>query len=694
MCDIQEMYLQVSIKLSDRPFHSFLWRSSFENEPEVYQFNRLVFGVNASPFLAQCVSQYNAQCFTNEFPLAAETVLKSTYMDDSMDSVSNEEEGIELYRELSGLWQKASMYARKWLSNSQTVLEQIPKRDRAYEIDLSKSELPSVKTIGVLWKAATDIFAFCYNAPDSTVNFTKRSLLSKIATVYDPLGFLTPYTVRAKILMQETWLNGTDWNENLSIVLNTAANEWFQEMKELKKVTIPRCIYYSDKVDEIHVFVDASEKAYGTVAYNRSIIEGNPMLRFISAKSKVTTLTTISIPRLELMAACLGLNLAQNICKSLETNVNLVTFWPDSTNVLWWIRGQSRRYKPFVANRVGMIHSVTAPEQWFYVPTAENPADLASRGLSITELSESKLWWTGPKFLMLQKEHWPKKDFVQSDEAKTELKRKSMSSDCEFYQFFTEDRANAVLEEDRLDPIRYSSWSRFVHVFTWVNRFIDNCQLTEQERRKSGLLVEEIKSSKMQIIKKAQMESFKEDYQSLLKGRELSSSSKILALNPKLDEEGVMRSDSRLKFHEYLPYDVRFPIILPRQNWITKLIIKHFHEQNKHCGTNQTLSAKYWIISAREEIRKVENDCYKCRRQKAKAAQQIMGPLPEFRLGKSMQAFSETAADFAGPFLTKQGRGKSKTETILMCFHVHGMQSSSSRNSLQLNHRLIYEYVL
>ncbi|XP_053400439.1 uncharacterized protein LOC128545940 [Mercenaria mercenaria] len=371
------------------------------------------------------------------------------------------------------------------------------------------------------------------------------------------------------------------------------------------------------------------------------------------------------------MAACLGLNLAQKICKSLETKLNLVTFWSDSTNVLWWIRGKSRRYKPFVANRVGMIHSVTAPEQWFYVPTAENPADLSSRGLSITKLSESKLWWTGPKFLMLQKEHWPKKDFVQSDEANTELKRKSMSSDCEFYQFFTEDRANAVLEEDRLDPIRYSSWSRFVYVFTWVNRFIDNCQLTEQERRKSGLLVEEIKSSEMRIIKKAQMESFKEDYQSLIKGRELSTSSKILALNPKLDEEGVMRSDSRLKFHEYLPYDVRFPIFLPRQNWITKLIIRHFHEQNKHCGTNQTLSAlsaKYWIISAREEIRKVENDCYECRRWKAKAARQIMGPLPEFRLGKSMQAFSETAVDFAGPFLTKQGRGKVRLKRYLCVF--------------------------
>jgi hypothetical protein len=560
-CDIQEMYLQIGITQSDRPFHSFLWRSSIDSEPDVYQFNRLVFGVNASPYLAQFVSQYNAQRFAGEYPFAAETVMKSTYMDDSMDSVWNEKEGVELYHELAELWQKAGMCARKWLSNSPTVLEHIPKEYRAQEIDLSKSELPSVKTLGVLWKAGTDKFTFHYSAPDSKVDFTKRDFLSSIAKIYDPLGFLTPYTVRGKIMMQKTWLNGTDWNESLPEELNIEVQKWFGEMKHLDEVTIPRCIQYSHDDSEIHVFVDASERAYGTVAYSRTTVEGVSEVKFIAAKSKVTPLTSISIPRLELMAACLGLNLAQKICKALESQICFVTFWTDSSNVLWWIRSQSRQYKPFVANRIGMIHSVTAPEQWCYVPTNENPADMASRGSQIMKLSESEFWWTGPEFLKCSKENWPKKDFIkQSDGAQMELKRKSVPSDSELYQYYS---FNTV-ENDRLDPKRYSSWTHLVRVFAWVNRFLDNCQLPMQERKRNSLLVQEIETAEHQIIKTTQIEYFNEDYRNLMKGRKLAAASKLLVLNPTLDEDGVLRSDSRLKLHEFLPYNMRFPIILPK----------------------------------------------------------------------------------------------------------------------------------
>jgi hypothetical protein len=192
-----------------------------------------------------------------------------------------------------------------------------------------------------------------------------------------------------------------------------------------------------------------------------------------------------------------------------------------------------------------------------------------------------------------------------------------------------------------------------------------------QERKRNSLLVQEIETAEHQIIKTTQIEYFNEDYRNLMKGRKLAAASKLLVLNPTLDEDGVLRSDSRLKLHEFLPYNMRFPIILPKHSWVTKLIIKHYHEQNNHCGTNQTLAflnAKYWIISAREEIRKVENECYECKRQKGKVKQQIMGPIPEFRLGKSMQAFSETAVDFAGPFVTKQGRGKSRQKRYLCVF--------------------------
>lgn len=106
----------------------------------MYEFNRMVFCVNTSPFLAQYVAQEHAKVHQKEFPKAAETDLKSTYMDDSVDSVATTEEGCELYRQLSRLWESAGMHARKWLSNSSEVLSNIPPEDRASEINLEEGK--------------------------------------------------------------------------------------------------------------------------------------------------------------------------------------------------------------------------------------------------------------------------------------------------------------------------------------------------------------------------------------------------------------------------------------------------------------------------------------------------------------------------------------------------------------------------
>ena len=189
VCDIAEMYMQIKLNSCDKPYHRFLWRSlDTAKVPDVYEFNRVVFGVNCSPFLAQFVSQKNAKDHSDQFPRAAETVLKSTYMDDSMDSVSSVEEAVQLYHNLSYLWGKAGMHARKWLSNSPEVLEQIPIEDRASQVDIQSQELPSIKTLGIVWIADEDVFTFKSNMVDASdcKEFTKRKILRKIATLYDP----------------------------------------------------------------------------------------------------------------------------------------------------------------------------------------------------------------------------------------------------------------------------------------------------------------------------------------------------------------------------------------------------------------------------------------------------------------------------------------------------------------------------
>ena len=142
MCDISEMHLRIELIAEDIPYHRFLWRDmKVDQKPSVYEFNQLVFGVNSLPFLAQLVSQHHARLHEKFYPRAAETI---SYMDDNMDSVMNDDDGIELYEQLSELWEKAEMFTHKWLSNSPAVLNKIPVKDRIQEVDLDKGVLPSV----------------------------------------------------------------------------------------------------------------------------------------------------------------------------------------------------------------------------------------------------------------------------------------------------------------------------------------------------------------------------------------------------------------------------------------------------------------------------------------------------------------------------------------------------------------------
>ena len=133
-CGIKEMYMQIAIEAQDRPYFRMLWRDlNPHQDPEVFQFRCVVFGKDSAPMEAQFVAQEKARKQQEVFPLAAETVLKSTYMDDSLDSAKSDDEGIRLYHELKELWAKANMQARKWVSNSSKVMAKIPE-DRAGEI--------------------------------------------------------------------------------------------------------------------------------------------------------------------------------------------------------------------------------------------------------------------------------------------------------------------------------------------------------------------------------------------------------------------------------------------------------------------------------------------------------------------------------------------------------------------------------
>ena len=160
----------------------------------------------------------------------------------------------------------------------------------------------------------------------------------------------------------------------------------------------------------ILTFIDASNDAYGAVSYFRIVFDDeNAKVTIIVSKMRVSPFTPTSTPRLELLAAVLGLHLTVSITRSLGMSLSEVRFWSDGMNVLYLIRGKERQFRSLVANRIREIQSQRDPEQWQYILTRENPADLCSQGASGQEIKESELWWQGPTLLKLNEQEWPRK---------------------------------------------------------------------------------------------------------------------------------------------------------------------------------------------------------------------------------------------------------------------------------------------
>ena len=161
VCDVAQMYLYISIAPKAQQYHRFLCKDLNQNKvPDHYEFNRLVFGLNSCLFQAQFVTQTHAKKNKELYRRAAETVLQSTYMDNSIDATETEKEGTQLYVDFSKLWKTAGMHARKWISNSTKVLEQIPCEDRGDRVEILEKHLPEVTTLFVQWLPQNDQFTF------------------------------------------------------------------------------------------------------------------------------------------------------------------------------------------------------------------------------------------------------------------------------------------------------------------------------------------------------------------------------------------------------------------------------------------------------------------------------------------------------------------------------------------------------
>lgn len=240
-----------------------------------------------------------------------------------------------------------------------------------------------------------------------------RNVYKVLASQYDPLGYILPYTTRAKVLVQRLWDKNREWDDPLlPQELLDAWNEWEGELQVLPSISLPRC-YTPKEVDsassfrDVHIFCDASEKAYGAVAYLRTEDnQGKTYLSFLLARSRVAPKRLLSMPRLELCAAVVGAQIATVIQQEFTLKIRGITLWTDSTTVLMWLQSDSCRFKVFMGTRVAEIQELTDRQAWLYVDSASNPADDITRGKTLKDLAEPNRWSQGPPFLFRAQDKW------------------------------------------------------------------------------------------------------------------------------------------------------------------------------------------------------------------------------------------------------------------------------------------------
>jgi len=239
MADVQKMFCQTLIHPSDYPFQQYLWRDLDKSiDPITYIMTSVMFGVGPAPFLAIGSTKHHAnrEDMRQAYPLACESVVENTYVDDVCDGKDTIEEAISLARELKMLFAAGGWNLTKFVTNSQCVLETIPEEDRLIKdvIELvDRDHDGSTKALGIGWNVLTDVFRFQTSERmiEPLTKYTKRTILSKVAQIFDVFGFYASFVIRGKIIVQEFWSLTSGWDEELNGDIVQRFQSWEKNLR-------------------------------------------------------------------------------------------------------------------------------------------------------------------------------------------------------------------------------------------------------------------------------------------------------------------------------------------------------------------------------------------------------------------------------------------------------------------------------
>ncbi|XP_039310755.1 uncharacterized protein LOC105197317 [Solenopsis invicta] len=654
--DIEKIYRQIWVHPEDRDPQRIYWRIG--SRVQEFHLNTVTYGLASAPYLAVRTLRQLAEDEGERFPRAAEALPRDTYVDDVLSGASSQLETCELREQLTQLYLAGGFRLRKWVANHEDLLRDIPAEHR--------SSLPSTvaltseehDVLGIRWLPAEDSFAPTVKSMTEEL-VTKRTVLRQTARLFDPLGWLAPVVINAKLLIQAAWLRRLDWDAPLAAEDVECWRRLRTELPVLEEIRIPRWSRADSlgALIEMHGFADASERAYGAVLYLRTIADGRAWLTLLIAKTRVAPLRQVSLPRLELCAAALLARIAAHTASVLALDGAAIHLWTDSTVVLGWLQGHPTRWTTFVANRVAEVQGTLPDAHWHHVPGRINPADCASRGMSPLELRAHELWWRGSQYLWASSAAWLAETAVALSRGLPEQRAARVHIACE--------------GQEPEELTRFSSLRRLLRVTAWMRRWLTLATSRADLTRGAVLSATELTDARAMWIRCAQRIAFRDEIKALSRGRIGRSRGPLRLLSPFLDDRGLLRVGGRLK-HALLSVDQRHPIILPQGSHLTYLVVADEHDRVLHGGTQLTLASlrrRYWVLRGRQLVKHYIHRCLPCLRWRAANPQPRMGSLPRARVVPS-RPFTHTGLDYAGPILlrTTKGRGHRAYKAFVAVF--------------------------
>ena len=402
-------------------FRYFWFTDQSMTSYQLLRFNAHVFGSAASSFVTSFVLRYHAERLRASGRYGDDTcdvIRKRSYVDDLSATNPRVPRAKGMKEELVSGMGEGGFTLAKWASNYPEILAGLP--TEAVKSFGSEDDNGLTKVLGICWETKGDRLTFIFDDEKTkTIAKTPRQLVAVQATLYDPLGFISPFQLFGRQMLQQSMVGNKGWDSPLDPELQSRFQRWTESIPLLSQLSIPRWWDTDgtiDPVDEqLHVFADASSAAYGCAAYRRVVGRGGEIfVTILTARSHVVPLNPTrashhnSIPRLELVAAKKAVEVKLFLEKAYEKKFTKTMMWSDSQCVLKQIKDRESRFNQFTTNRLSFIHAGSEIDDWNFCYSGDNPSDAPSRGIHAGETEKWQKFHRGPDFLWKPESEWPK----------------------------------------------------------------------------------------------------------------------------------------------------------------------------------------------------------------------------------------------------------------------------------------------